>query len=167
MAYCTHPSAMQLGHLYAKVSSFFEASSCNAKNVITQTFLARTIFQKLIAATFLFFRPRKISPRNRSILEKGSWLILFFAGIFFLTTPLQAQQTTLSSGGNGSGTGGSFAYSVGQTVYTAQSTSATSLSKGVQQSFELFLITGLEEEDRFGLAATVFPNPTSTYLTSR
>ena len=50
-------------------------------------------------------------------------------------------------------------------MYTAQSNSATSLSKGVQQGFELFLITGLEDEDRFGLAATVFPNPTSNYLT--
>jgi hypothetical protein len=90
---------------------------------------------------------------------------LFFVGVFFFTQQLQAQQATLSSGGNGSGTGGSFAYSVGQTMYTAQSNSATTLSKGVQQGFELFLITGLEDEDRFGLAATVFPNPTSNYLT--
>jgi len=90
---------------------------------------------------------------------------LFFVGVFFFTQQLQAQQATLSSGGNGTGTGGSFAYSIGQTVYTAQSNSATSLSKGVQQGFELFLITGLEDEDRFGLAATVFPNPTSNYLT--
>ena len=50
-------------------------------------------------------------------------------------------------------------------MYTAQSNSTTSLSKGVQQGFELFLITGIEEEDRFGLAAMVFPNPTSNYLT--
>jgi hypothetical protein len=90
---------------------------------------------------------------------------LFFVGVFFFTQQLHAQQATLSSGGNGSGTGGSFAYSIGQTVYTAHSNSATSLSKGVQQGFELFLITGLEDEDRFGLAATVFPNPTSNYLT--
>ena len=89
-----------------------------------------------------------------------------FLAIFFCLAPeAQAQQTALSSGGNGSGTGGSFAYSVGQTMYTAQSNSITSLSKGVQQGYELFLITGLEEEDRFGLAATVFPNPTSNYLT--
>ena len=83
----------------------------------------------------------------------------------FLSTKVQAQLATLSSGGNGSGNGGTFAYSVGQTVYTAQSNSATTLSKGVQQGFELFLITGIEEEDRFGLVATVFPNPTSNYLT--
>jgi hypothetical protein len=98
------------------------------------------------------------SIRNASIA-------LFFVGTFFFTQQLQAQQATLSSGGNGNGTGGSFAYSVGQTVYTAQSNSATSLSKGVQQGFEIFLITGIEDEDRFGLAATVFPNPTSNYLT--
>ena len=95
---------------------------------------------------------------------RNASVALFFVGILFFTQQLQAQQATLSSGGNGSGTGGSFAYSVGQTMYTAQSNSATSLSKGVQQGFELFLITGLEDEDSFGLAATVFPNPTSNYL---
>lgn len=96
---------------------------------------------------------------------RNASVALFFAGTLFFTQQLQAQQATLSSGGNGSGTGGSFAYSVGQTMYTAQSNSATSLSKGVQQGYELFLITGIEVEDRFGLAATVFPNPTSNYLT--
>jgi hypothetical protein len=95
---------------------------------------------------------------------RNASVALFFVGVFFFTQQLQAQQATLSSGGNGSGTGGSFAYSVGQTVYTAQSNSATSLSKGVQQGFEIFLITGIEDEDRFGLAATVFPNPTSNFL---
>ena len=105
-----------------------------------------------------------ISKFSFCLIQNAS-AALFFVGTFFFTQQLQAQQATLSSGGNGTGTGGSFAYSIGQTVYTAQSNSATSLSKGVQQGFELFLITGLEDEDRFGLAATVFPNPTSNYLT--
>ncbi len=99
-----------------------------------------------------------------SFIQNAS-VALFFVGTFFFTQQLQAQQASVSSGGNGSGTGGSFAYSVGQTIYTAQSNSAVSLSKGVQQGFDLFLITGLEDEARFGLAATVFPNPTSNYLT--
>jgi hypothetical protein len=105
-----------------------------------------------------------ISKYSFCFIQKAS-VALFFVGIIFFAQQLQAQQATLSSGGNGSGTGGSFAYSVGQTMYTAQSNNATTLSKGVQQGFELFLITGLEDEDRFGLAATVFPNPTSNYLT--
>ena len=104
-----------------------------------------------------------ISKSSFYFIRNGS-AALFFVGVFFFTQQLQAQPATLSSGGNGTGTGGSFAYSIGQTVYTAQSNSSTSLSKGVQQGFELFLITGLEDEDRFGLAATVFPNPTSNYL---
>jgi hypothetical protein len=98
-----------------------------------------------------------------SLFKKAS-TVLFFAGIFFYTQPLQAQQATHSSGGNGSGTGGTFAYSVGQTVYTAQSNSTTSLSQGVQQVFEISLITGIEEEEVFDLAVTVFPNPTSNFL---
>jgi hypothetical protein len=104
-----------------------------------------------------------ISKFSFCFIQNAS-IALFFVGTVVFTQQLQAQQATLSSGGNGSGTGGSFAYSVGQTVYTAQSNSATSLSKGVQQGFEIFLITGIEDEDRFGLAATVFPNPTSNFL---
>ncbi len=55
-------------------------------------------------------------------------------------------------------------------LLTAWVKPCTPLSQTVQppfpkQGFELFLITGLEDEDRFGLAATVFPNPTSNYLT--
>lgn len=94
------------------------------------------------------------------------YFFLVFLGISLSFAPkASAQQTQLSSGGNGSGIGGSFAYSVGQVMYTAESNSAISLSKGVQQSFELILVTGIEEEDRYGLAATVFPNPTTNYLT--
>ena len=96
---------------------------------------------------------------------QNTYFFVFLAIFLCLVFNVQAQQTALSSGGNGSGIGGSFSYSVGQPMYTAQSNSATTLSKGVQQGFELFLITGLEDEDRFGLAATVFPNPTSNYLT--
>ena len=99
-----------------------------------------------------------------SIIRNVS-VALFFGGTLCFSELLQAQKTALASGGNGSGTGGSFAYSVGQTMYTAQFNSTTTLSKGVQQGYELFLITGLEEEDRFGLVATVFPNPASNYLT--
>jgi hypothetical protein len=106
-----------------------------------------------------------MNPKSCFYFTRKASVALFFAGTFFFTQPLKAQQTALASGGNGSGTGGSFAYSVGQTMYTAQSNSAISLSKGVQQGYELFLITGIEEEDRFGLAATVFPNPISNYLT--
>jgi hypothetical protein len=165
LAQCISPSVMHLACLYTKVASLFFDLTSKLKNISTQSCLASSTIQKLIIANSLFFHPRKLSPRNSSALAKGTWLILFLAGIFFFTQPLQAQQTALASGGNGSGTGGSFAYSVGQTMYTSQSNSATSLSKGVQQGFELFLITGLEDEDRFGLAATVFPNPTSSYLT--
>lgn len=165
LAQCTSPSALHLACRDTKVTSLFFDLGSKLKNVSTQSCLASSTIQKLIIANSLFFHPRKKSPRNSSALERAAWSILLLAGIFFFTQPLQAQQTTLASGGNGSGTGGSFAYSVGQTMYTAQSNSATSLSKGVQQGYELFLITGLEDEDRFGLAATVFPNPTSNYLT--
>lgn len=76
----------------------------------------------------------------------------------------QAQNAILSSGGDGIGTGGSFAYSVGQTMYTAQSIGSISISKGVQQSNALVLITGLEKEEKFGLVTHVFPNPAANFL---
>jgi hypothetical protein len=103
---------------------------------------------------------------NYIINAKPYFYSLIFLSICFSFAPkASAQQTLLSSGGNGSGSGGSFAYSVGQAMYTAQTNSSISLSTGVQQGYELILITGLEEEDRSVLAATVFPNPTFNYLT--
>lgn len=80
-------------------------------------------------------------------------------------TGLQAQETIPATGGNASGSGGSVSYSVGQVVYTTNTGTNGSVAQGVQQPFEISMVTGLEEAKGISLSVTAFPNPTTDYLT--
>lgn len=75
-------------------------------------------------------------------------------------TGVQAQQSINSSGGNGSGTGGSFSYTVGQIDYVAATGTNGSISHGVQQPFEFFTL-GTNDYPTILLQAVVYPNPTT------
>lgn len=78
---------------------------------------------------------------------------------------LQAQEALLSSGGNASGKGGSVSYSVGQIVYTTISDNSESIAQGVQQPFEISIITETEQTQSISLICSAYPNPTTDYLT--
>lgn len=78
---------------------------------------------------------------------------------------LSAQQAITSSGGNASGTGGTASYSVGQVNYTINKSTGGSASQGVQQPFEIFELTGVDDVKDLSINLTVFPNPTVDYLT--
>jgi hypothetical protein len=75
-------------------------------------------------------------------------------------TGVQAQQSINSSGGNGSGTGGSFSYTVGQIDYVAATGTNGSISQGVQQPFEFFTL-GTNDCPAILLQAMAYPNPTT------
>jgi hypothetical protein len=80
-------------------------------------------------------------------------------------TGLQAQTSVNATGGNASGSGGSVSYSVGQVVYTTNTGTNGSVAQGVQQPFEISVVTGLEEAKGINLSVTAYPNPTTDYLT--
>lgn len=80
-------------------------------------------------------------------------------------TGLQAQESINATCGNASGSGGSVSYSVGQIVYTTNTGTNGSVANGVQQPFEISIVTGLEEAKGILLFFTAFPNPTTDYLT--
>lgn len=76
------------------------------------------------------------------------------------TATLFAQNNTLTSGGDASGSGGSMSYSIGQLVYQSYSGTNSSLSEGLQQAFEVSMATGIEElRGNFKL----YPNPVISY----
>lgn len=81
--------------------------------------------------------------------------------IFCMTTAhLCAQSTTLSSGGEASGSGGSMSYSIGQLAYQSYAGSNAKLSEGMQQAYEGCMTTGIEElSGDFKL----YPNPAISY----
>jgi hypothetical protein len=77
---------------------------------------------------------------------------------------LQAQQVVTTSGGNASGSGGSASYSVGQVVYTTNGNSNGSVAQGVQQPYEIFIVTGIEEAKGISLEIMVYPNPATDFI---
>ena len=78
---------------------------------------------------------------------------------------LNAQSAVSASGGNGSGTGGSVAFTIGQVAYTNFGGESGNINLGVQQP-NLFLTVGTNELD-ITLSASVFPNPANTTTSLR
>ena len=62
------------------------------------------------------------------------------ACLLFATHLIYSQETIPTSGGEATGSGGSSSYSVGQMVYTTN-TSGGTVTQGVQQSIELFTLS--------------------------
>ncbi|KAF5062550.1 MAG: T9SS type A sorting domain-containing protein [Bacteroidales bacterium] len=87
---------------------------------------------------------------------------LLFLGLGL--TGLQAQTSVNATGGNASGSGGSASYSVGQLAYTTNTGTNGSVSEGVQQPFEISVVTGIEEAKDIFLNVSAYPNPTTDYL---
>ena len=87
-------------------------------------------------------------------------IILF---LLFSTNYLFAQQSVNSSGGNGFGGGGSLSFSLGQIDYVYANGSNGSVSQGVQQPFEIFML-GTNEIPEITLELSIYPNPTVDIL---
>jgi len=79
-------------------------------------------------------------------------------------TGLQAQESVNATGGNASGSGGTASYSVGQVVYTTNTGTSGSVTQGVQQPYEISVVTGIEEAKDITLSVLAYPNPTTDYL---
>lgn len=76
-----------------------------------------------------------------------------------------AQSGTNASGGEGSGNGGKVSFSIGQTSYHSNTASNGSVSEGVQQPFEISVLSTQENMEGIQLSINAFPNPTSGHLT--
>ena len=91
-------------------------------------------------------------------MKKIIVLIIFGCSII----SIQAQQTTASAGGDASGIGGTFSYSIGQVVYTYNYGTDVIVAQGVQQPFEISIL-GLDNY-QINLVMQTYPNPTRDYL---
>lgn len=92
---------------------------------------------------------------------RKTYLLVMFS---VLSLGLFAQEATVSSGGDASGVGGSVSFSVGQVSYSNQNGSNGSVEEGVQQVFDISVITGVELNS-IKLSLSAYPNPTTDYLT--
>jgi len=92
---------------------------------------------------------------------KLSTVLLLVLGL----TAVYAQEAIPASGGNASGSGGSESYTIGQVVYTTNSGTNGSVAQGVQQTYEISVVTGLPEAIALTLICTVYPNPAKNRIT--
>lgn len=89
---------------------------------------------------------------------------LFTVYVGFGIADLKAQETVAAAGGSARGGTGSAEYTVGQPVYSYIAGSEGSINEGVQQPWEIQVITGLEDTKDFLLSIAAYPNPTSDLL---
>lgn len=78
---------------------------------------------------------------------------------------ISAQESVNTTGGEGSGSGGSVSYSIGQVVYQTYSAVNGSVAQGVQQPYEISIVTSIEEANCITLSVLAYPNPTADNLT--
>ena len=94
--------------------------------------------------------------------RRAKLLVVIFMG--YGLTGLHAQQAITTTGGNTSSSGGSISYSVGQIVYKTNNSSSGSVAQGVQQPYEISVVSGLEEAQGINLVLSAYPNPATDYV---
>lgn len=91
----------------------------------------------------------------------------FFAIILlsFGLIELKAQETIPAVGGNASGSGGTASYTIGQLIYTTNAGTNGSVAQGIQQPYEISVVSGVDETESIKLTLYAYPNPTTDFLT--
>ena len=84
--------------------------------------------------------------------------------MFGFGTAIQAQNAIPASGANAAGSGGSVSYTVGQVVYTTSTGTNGNVAQGVQQPYEISVVTGIEEALGISLEIMVYPNPAQDFI---
>lgn len=89
-----------------------------------------------------------------------AFIILVISGM----VSSNAQQSVMATGGNATGNGGSISYSIGQVAYTVSKGTTGSISAGVQQSYEILVLTDLDRAKIIELECRTYPNPVTSNL---
>ena len=96
-------------------------------------------------------------------MKKINTIMISVCILLWSATNLKAQQNTVGSGGDASGSGGTVSYTVGQLDYITASGIGGTMSEGVQQPYIINVATGVQETD-INLTCSVSPNPTADYV---
>lgn len=89
---------------------------------------------------------------------------LLSCSLFFALFSASAQQASVATGGDATGSNGSSSYSIGQVAYINATGTNGSINQGVQQPFEIFTL-GENEFPEIQLMMSVYPNPTASFIT--
>ena len=105
--------------------------------------------------------PSNVICQKRQILipkKKAARPLLFLGVLFSFQLNLLAQKNTVAAGGTALGSGGEVSYSIGQIDYTTISNASISLSQGVQQAYDIQVLSGIAVKE-IDLRMAVYPNP--------
>jgi hypothetical protein len=72
----------------------------------------------------------------------------------------EGQEAIVTTGGTATGTGGSATYTAGQIVYSTISGTNGYIIQGVQQPYEISVVTAIENAEDITLESILYPNPT-------
>jgi hypothetical protein len=100
-------------------------------------------------------------------MENFPRLLTFLLLAVSLSLNLEAQETISAAGGNAVESAGSVSFTIGQTFYTAPNGAGGSILQGVQQPYEISIVTGIEQARGIELSVAVFPNPVTDFLVLR
>jgi hypothetical protein len=96
------------------------------------------------------------------IKNKSKPLSILLSGFLWVSFA-HAQQSANATGGDASGSGGTAAYSVGQIVYTTNTATTGSVAQGVQQPYEISIVSGIDNPT-VNIELSAYPNPTTDYI---
>lgn len=93
-----------------------------------------------------------------------SYLCILLLSVFS-TIVLEAQETISISGGNATGNGtSSVSYSVGQIFFNTYSGINGTVAQGVQQPYEISIVTAIQNIEGIKLECTIYPNPVRSQI---
>lgn len=76
-----------------------------------------------------------------------------------------AQSNVITSGANGNGAAGSVSFTIGQLDYINANSTAGDINQGVQQPFEIYKVTSIDDMQLAGLDIQISPNPSFGAMT--
>jgi hypothetical protein len=94
-------------------------------------------------------------------MKKKIGLFLF---IICMNTICIAQLSVSTAGGEATGSGGTVSYTIGQVSYSNYTGNEGTVSQGVQQPYEIQLISSSEDKYGINLELSIYPNPVNEYL---
>ena len=97
------------------------------------------------------------------MMNKIKIVVLGCSFIALGSTKMLAQSGSVAAGGRAVGAGGAADYSIGQLDYVKSNGSGGSVSGGIQQPYEIYVITGGGESST-PFDCQLFPNPTASTL---
>lgn len=102
--------------------------------------------------------------RNYITMRHKALLILSLLFIFNILD-LKAQDAISTAGGNALGSGGTISYTVGQIFYSINTGENGSVAQGIQQPYEISIISEIEDDVAEYITCCVYPNPVIDVLT--